>query len=173
MRLPVSIAAWQIQCCLPPPAVGDEVAWPLMLREDESVDPAALLTVTGQARRLPTWGGATLGSQPSLLTLDSAVLYWEPTTRLAGEQRVSGHLTVEDHGSAPDDLPLTHGRIVGIRIVGTLYEEVPPGAGSWQPARPRDVVHVHVPAVMRWFGEPRTPVAPARLFDSVLVDLEV
>lgn len=177
MRLPVGIDSWVIECCLEPPGVGDSVDWGLQFIERgrwPDCDPEQQVKMMANATPLPDWEGATLGTWPVRLDADGATLYWEaPHSVTAGPVTVSGHITIAQHGEAPEDLPSTTGAVHRVRLITTLYEQDPPGSQSWRPTRPADVTYRDVDRTPKWFPDELSDSSPGYLTNAALVDLQV
>jgi hypothetical protein len=141
MRLPVHVQSWQIECCMDPPSVGDEVTWQLLFTEqgdrDDPVGPGlveldlvAACLDDGTPRfgsadpRYGTWLGA-----PGVA--DGLSLYWVARRPTAGPVRVTGYIGEDHHAGAPESFPETQGTIRRIRVVTRHMVEAAPK--NWQP----------------------------------------
>jgi len=149
----VLVKAWEWECCGEPFAVGDAVAWKLLVdpRRDEELPAAALVPDA-------TAPGAHEG-QPGHVLRCGALTAWAP-----GEEVPRRGLLVADrHGEVPDDLPATGGTVRAIRVVA---HEVRPS-----PAVPGSLERVPRTTVLRAVRV--LPAAFASVERGALVDLEV
>lgn len=168
LLLRVEVRDWVIECCLPPPAVGQEVAWGLQLHEGAG---GSAQELRATATTLPAWPGLACGRTPVRLEVEGAVLYTERPAPVDGDVLVTGTIRVAQHGEAPEDLPPVRGRVRRLRLAHVLHEQVPPGV--WQVVQPYDVRYEDVQEAPRWFPAQDRSTSPARLTPLVLVDLEV
>ena len=126
---PVMVEDWQFECCGRPFAVGDEVAWRLMLWEpdDARVPDELLVRLDAQAEPFthPEADEGTIVLRAGLLTAS-----WWPAQPAHGRVSLRGLLVEDHHGFAPLDLPATAGTVRRIQVVMQGYEEV--GDRTWR-----------------------------------------
>lgn len=168
--VPVLVDSWQVECCLPPPSVGDDVAWRLRL-EGAAGDPVCDVGLDVQAEPR-AWDGATLGRYGTVLTWGAVTAWWEPREPVAGRREVRGVLLAEHHDRVPTDLPATAGRVRRVRVQERSYARVDGGTSwVWADARPR---YRDVGSSPRWFrGVDHRSPGPLWVESGALVDLEV
>ncbi len=119
----VFVSGWEIECCAPPPVIGEEAAfrldfvpaggeYPLRELERERLwlvtrRPDGLTQLAdGPVEAL--WPGH-LGSPPA-----------------PGPALLRGYLYGNAHGPAPDDAPPATGRVCRVRVAGQEYRRVAP-----------------------------------------------
>lgn len=111
------VADWEIECCAPPPAVGEPTTWRLVLV------PAAGLADDVPARR-GTWLVEPRGTWTAL-TDGPVVACWPPSAEAPpppGRHPLRGLLVGTRHGgTVPDDLPKTTGRVDRVRLASQLF----------------------------------------------------
>jgi hypothetical protein len=174
----VMYADWEMECCGDPFAVGDEVSWPLSLREPEPAD-TDLSTVEGPVERRDVemegicWvirSGSLAALWPGEVPAGTAVD--------TNPVRLTGLLEVDRHGPGPRELPPTTGTVRRIQMVTSGYRFDPAEAAYVRVPGERWLREV--PACPKWFDS-RAPYgkrAPAagdhyRSESGVLVDLEI
>jgi hypothetical protein len=133
---------WEIGCCVPPPAVGEDTFFTLSFH----ADPAGLQIpgLTGPhtwtLQPLPdeshgtTPTPAVLGGgsgsplpRPALVSRGGVYAYWKHAPAIAGPVTVTGFLTGLRHGGIlPDNLPITTGEVVRIQVVRRTFAETEP-----------------------------------------------
>lgn len=106
----VSIDSWEIECCLPPPGVGDVVAW--RLRWVEPSTGPGQLTAPWRTTRLPP---APDGHDSGPLLEHGGVAAWWPTADAAVPP--TGRLVAKTHAGVPDDVPPTEGMVLAVHVV--------------------------------------------------------
>lgn len=114
---------WQFSCCGDPFAVGDEVAWTLVLRPASG--PTAHL---GASVELAAHGRES--AEASWVGGPGVVAAWLGGPPLHVGERVRGVLHEDRHGDAPADLPRTRGTVRRIRVVTVLLERA--GEREWR-----------------------------------------
>ena len=175
--LRVGVDDWVVGCCLDPPSVGQKVEWLLRFHKRGTGwygDAESTEQLHVDATELPDWEGLTNGRRPLLLrTSGGASLYYETTSRTVGGLRLSGSISIAQHGEAPDSFPVVHGLVERVRMAHTMYEQRPAGSRSWEPALPADVLYEELQAAPKWFPSYDGVAERARFSNSVLVDLAV
>ena len=139
MRIPVLLHAWDIDCCLALPSVGDPVAWSLIWWAGEPDDPAAVeVPWTTQPLRLTPEESDHIGvASGHQLTYGPVSAWW----RGADEQSLPrrGVLEADQHGFVPAGVPATQGRALEVSLVIRTrrkagrhqWEENPDGTSVW------------------------------------------
>ncbi|MFJ8779143.1 DUF6578 domain-containing protein [Streptomyces sp. NPDC102476] len=157
----VFYADWQMECCGTPFSVGDEVAWPLLLRAEADVLGGGW---RGQLTELA--GPVEQGAERVLRDRDGLVVgVGEIAAAPGGTDRLVGLLTVETHGGR---LPEVCGRVRCVQVVTQEYGETEPGSRTWEPLPGRRSLR-SVDASPKWFAGGGGPRSEAGL----MVTLEV
>jgi hypothetical protein len=177
---PVSLAAWQIECCVPPPGVGDEVAWPLswVPTGADGADRDGFDHV-GAHRR--TWiaqrrDGGVLLVDPALVAGCSA----GSVAQEIGPAGLSGALVAVLHSDGhPVQLPPVHGWVRRVWVTSQLFvphdcAHGPPG-DCWAPAPGSGAARQVALSPCRFAGglARARPDTPRRAETGVLIDLAV
>jgi hypothetical protein len=124
VRIPVWLAAWQVECCGEPFVVHDRVSWPLLFQEaGDELPPRSPLEVllhgevrdAERRREVPAAAGVPT-SPGRTLAADAALMHWATDDVPLGPARVRGVASVERHGAVPEDLPPTIGVVHRIRV---------------------------------------------------------
>jgi hypothetical protein len=109
------VASWEIECCAPPPAVGESTTWRLGFSVgDDRSTPAhdRIWSVT----RHETWTALSAGP---------VVAYWIRTDApppTPGLHRLRGALFGTRHGGfSPDDVPETTGTVRRVRVASEVF----------------------------------------------------
>ncbi|MEU5577684.1 DUF6578 domain-containing protein [Streptomyces huasconensis] len=198
----VMYADWQMECCGEPFAVGDEVAWPLLVdgdRLDDAGWASDLSEIEGPVVALDTlegdWsgGGADYGDygdgadyggggdgefqepwEPSVVRARGVTVPWARPRPWPERARLAGLLTVERHsGRWPD----TVGRVRAIHVVTQGFAQTVEGSETYAPV-PGERWLRPVEACPKWFrDEDLTRARPEpgnpRQETGVLVELDV
>lgn len=151
------IDSWEIECCVPPPGVGDAVAWRLLWLNDPA----------GPGVMTAAWRTSALGG--GLLLTEDGLSAWWPDPLAAGVPAV-GRLLAVKHGPAPEELRPTWGTVLGVQVVEHLYRFTD---GAFRSVA-GDYALRAVPRSPRWFdnGAAERP-SPFRAESGVLVDVRV
>ncbi|MEG8275846.1 DUF6578 domain-containing protein [Streptomyces sp. AHA2] len=124
---------WQLECCGTSFAVGDEVTWPLLLRDAESVYGGGWHDQLTPLAGCVEEAGVRLLREESGLVVALGADHGDGRDRRAGSRgRIGsvGLLVVERHGAA---WPEVTGRVRAVQVLTQAYEERPPGSRTWQP----------------------------------------
>lgn len=130
VQVEVFLAGWHVECCEPPPAVGDDVAWRLLWVPDLAAPGATRIDWDTQETVTPDhdyWGeGAVLGAGGLRAFCSGDPRAPVPT---------SGALVVELHGPTPGRLRPTAGRVAAIAVVERAFRAArgqdPGGRSGW------------------------------------------
>lgn len=152
---------WQMECCGTPFSVGDEVSWPLLLSDGDSVLGGGwhdqLTKVVG-----PVEGGV-LRDENGLV-----VAVRQRAERPGDSIRVVGMLMVETHGA---DVPEVRGRVRAVQVLTQGYVR-PPDSDAWWPVPTQRWLRA-VERCPRWFAERATGERARRTDAGVVVTLDV
>ncbi|MFC7448711.1 DUF6578 domain-containing protein [Rhodococcus daqingensis] len=135
----VYIAAWEIECCAPPPEVGCEATWALAFAADDA-EPEIF--------HRPVRWDRTSGK----LSAGGVSAYWRdaPDDLSDRPTGLRGRLWGTVHGAdVPDDFDSTTGSILGVYLLEELYRE--DEGGAWRPI-PGTAVRTSIPKSPGWFG---------------------
>lgn len=126
--VPVVVEGWQYECCGEPPAVGDRVAWRLVLQQPAWGEAAVDLPVTVEplpAEEREEWRrlGNDPGPEPVLARVDGLTVFVADGSRLS-DGRLRGVLQEERHVDAPTGVPSTRGTVTRVRLVSREYRRV-------------------------------------------------
>ena len=180
---------WEIGCCVPPPAVGDETFFTLSFHADPTgrqipglarphtwtlhplPDEPSDATST---RAVPGGGTGSPLPRPALVSRGGVRAYWQDAPPVAGPLTVTGFLAGLRHGGIlPGDLPVTTGEVVRIQVLRRTFAETEPQVLEPVPgsAQLRDIQRSP-----RWFDRTVLNEAnPHRVSDedALLIDLRV
>lgn len=143
---------WQMECCGTPFSVGDEVSWPLLLLDadtvlgggwrDQLTEVAGPVEDVGGVRMVREETGlpVALGADPDA----EEDLRPQPGSRT----RSVGLLSVERHGAK---WPEAVGRVRAVQVLTQAWAETAPGSRSYEPAAGRGLRVVE--RCPRWFTE--------------------
>jgi Family of unknown function (DUF6578) len=123
----VYVDDWQLECCGDPFAVGDEVAWTLVLSDRHSLPPEFETDFDGAVVGTVSDGVIT----GSVARVGSLYAFVEDAQSADGRLRVRGLLKEDHHGAIPGEIPRTHGTVRQIQVVTRPYVRV--GTRSWFP----------------------------------------
>ena len=117
----VEVGGWEIECCVAPPRIGDQVRWPLVFRRGvegpEGFDRPAPTTRTWQVERRA--GGATFLVDGPLVACWSERDGPVPATGLV---EATGVLSAALHGGAtPTDLPTVAGIVRQLWVISQIF----------------------------------------------------
>jgi hypothetical protein len=125
---------WQMECCGTPFSVGDEVSWPLLLLDADTVFGGGwhdqLTKVAGPVEDV---GGVRIMREETGLTI---ALGGDPDAdedrrpKPGDWARSVGLLSVERHGAR---WPQVSGRVRAVQVLIQAYAESAPGSRSWGP----------------------------------------
>jgi len=143
--LPVVVSAWEIECCAPPPVVGERTSWRLALEPVAKPDLESLDRVPGPVTRL-LWQVAPwpVGGDGRALYRNGAAAYWyEPNDPKAGQlplgrQMVRGVLFGTRHSGFVHDLfPTVSATVSRIQVISCEFRQQEraatpiPGSTRW------------------------------------------
>jgi len=174
VKVSVEVAGWEIECCVPPPGVGDRVSWPLEFYSGE-VDPDGFDRAAPDSR----WWRAERRDDGAVLLVDGPlVAYWSTYRHPAPEPGVleaTGVLSATLHGgSAPVDLPAVSGRVRRLWVRSQVYVPVI-GKGTRYRGPVAGTLELReVDRSPRWFSSgPPSAEGPERIAIGLLVELGI
>jgi len=171
VRISVFVESWQIECCWPPPAVGESRAWSLGL----GVGQAGVDGVRVWDGIVEALAAADPGEPSAVFRLEEFDVLWWDRSGYAGPTRVSGRLFHDGHSHVGDVVAPSMGTVLGVRVEQREFvvRSDPVGGGSWTPTdEPAGYRPVQVSP--KWFtGERETGVTFRRVETGVLVDVEL
>lgn len=171
----VFVSGWEIECCVPPPAVGESRSWTLEFVHAARQFPSSELD-RHRTWLITPWQGRP---QQSLtrLTDGRITALWSQTNQAPpapGTVSLRGYLCGTAHGNAPDNFPTTTGIVHRIRLVTQHYTRA--DEGGWLPV-PGTITMSDVQRSPRWFTDhpkaPPTNGAPRIIQTGVLLNLAV
>lgn len=163
-RVRVCVADWEIECCAPPPVIGEVTEW--MLEFAAAPEPPDPLLDEEQL-----W---SVSVEDRVVRLDRGpvVAYWSfgaPDPPRSGPVRLTGRLHGTVHGGiSPDGFPACRARVDRIRLLSQEYREI--RARYWE-AVPGTITAVDVDESPKWFGNDVTVAGPSPF--GLLLDLAV
>jgi hypothetical protein len=129
--LPVVVSAWEIECCAPPPVVGERTSWRLALEPVATPDPQSSDRVPGSVTRLlwqvELWPVA--GEGRALYRNGVAAYYYKPNDPKAaqlplGRHMVQGVLLGTRHGGTIHDLfPTVSAAVRRIQVISCEFRQ--------------------------------------------------
>jgi Family of unknown function (DUF6578) len=123
----VYVDDWQLECCGDPFAVGDQVAWTLMVSVDHSLPPEFLIEFDGEVE-----GTVSDGVISGCVARSGGVhAFVEDAQDAVGRIRVRGLLYEDHHVGIPDQIPRTRGTVRRIQVVTRPYVRI--DGRSWFP----------------------------------------
>lgn len=175
----IVVESWEIECCAPPPVVGEQATWwalfvpstdhPFSAEHLWSVVPPQPAPRLHRDGVVAAWGGGHTAPAPP-----------------PGEHRLRGHLSGAAH-VFPEDLPPVTGRVRRLRVLSHEFAADPGGTYALSPI-PGSVAVRDVDASPRWFARPAPRVGaqarsgqrflagvpqPVRYETGIVVDLHV
>ncbi|MFI6803976.1 DUF6578 domain-containing protein [Streptomyces luteogriseus] len=144
---------WQMECCGTPFSVGDEVSWPLLLLDPDTVlgggwrdqlsEIAGPVEDVGGVRvvREETGLPVALGADP-----DAEV---DRRPKPGSRTRLAGLLSVERHGAKWHE---AGGRVRAVQVLTQTWAETGPGSRSYEPVAGKRGLRA-VERCPRWFTE--------------------
>ncbi|OLT15823.1 hypothetical protein BJF78_15715 [Pseudonocardia sp. CNS-139] len=125
----VFVASWEIECCAPPPAVGEPTTWTLGFQpgHGEYADPDLDRERDWLVEPRDGWTAVTDGP---------LVAWWNDhagPVPAPGRHRLRGLLVGSAHGLGPQDVPATTGTVRRVRLVSQVYR--PGRDGTLLPVR--------------------------------------
>ncbi|MFE0178659.1 DUF6578 domain-containing protein [Streptomyces sp. NPDC059002] len=187
----VLYADWQMECCGTPFAVGDEVAWPLLVQTEGVQEwEAEFSTIEGAVVALDSlpgeWSEEDEGAyedegedfedavEPSVVRAHGVTVPWNRARPWPGRAGLTGLLSVERHGGRWPD---TVGTVRAIHVVTQGFAETSEGSRTYEPV-PGERWLRPVELCPKWFQAEelsRTSAGPGyhRGETGVLVELEV
>lgn len=173
VRVSVFVASWEIECCWPPPAVGESRDWVLGLVVGE----AAVNGVRVWDGVVEPLGAAESGEgpDPAVLHLGEFDVFWRDCGGRRGPTQVSGRLFHDFYSSVSTIVAPSVGTVRGVRVEdrGFVVRADTAMGTAWYPTdepagyRPVDVSP-------KWFKRLGTgDSTPLRDETGVLVDVEI
>ena len=147
---------WQMECCGTPFSVGDEVSWPLLLLDPDTVlgggwrdqlsEVAGPVEDVGGVRMVREETGlpVALGAGPDAEE--------DRRPKPGSRTRSAGLLSVERHGAR---WPEAGGRVRAVQVLTQTWAETAPGSRSYEPVAGRRGLRA-VERCPRWFTETET-----------------
>ncbi|MFF9116025.1 DUF6578 domain-containing protein [Streptomyces massasporeus] len=144
---------WQMECCGTPFSVGDEVSWPLLLLDadtvlgggwrDQVTEVAGPVEDVGGVRMVQEETGlpVALGADPDAEE--------DPRPQPGSRSRAAGLLCVERHGAR---WPEAGGRVRAVQVLTQTWAETTPGSRSYEPVAGERGLRA-VERCPRWFTE--------------------
>jgi hypothetical protein len=171
VRVWVFVESWQIECCWPPPAVGESRVWNLGLDVGQAgVDGVRVWDGIVEAST-----AADPGGPPAVFRFEDFDVSWWDRSGHAGPTSVSGRLFHDVHTDIGDVVAPSTGTVLGVRVEQREFavRSDPGGGVSWTPTdEPAGYRPVQVSP--KWFaGEPDTGATSRRIETGVLVDVEI
>lgn len=176
MLLPVFVESWQIECCMEPFTIGDQVQWSLLFVErgrfEPETGPEGQIELNGYAEPI-SWEATEQGRTSIQLSTGSANLYWSAPSPVDGTVTVRGSVYEDHHGDVPDDFPDTSGIIRRLRVQTRPFEQDAQSPGIRVPAAVPPTYR-DVDTSPKWFNTTHVDIhEDADLETGVLVDLDV
>lgn len=144
---------WQMECCGTPFSVGDEVSWPLLLKDADWVFGGGwhdqLSEVAGPVEDV---GGVRVVREGTGLTVALAANPDDEEDRRPkpGDHiRSVGLLSVERHGAT---WPEVRGRVRAVQVLSQAYAETAPASRTWEPVAGERRLRL-VERCPKWFAE--------------------
>jgi hypothetical protein len=170
----VELAGWEIECCVPPPGVGDRVSWPLTFHISGEVDPDRF---DRPARVSGPWRVEVRDDGATLVVDGPVVAYWSEYRHPApapGVVEATGVLIATLHGgSGPSDLPAVTGRVRRLWVTSQLYAPRPSDQPRYWGPVSGTLELQEVERSPRWFSSGPTSNEPARHQTGLLVELQL
>ncbi len=169
----VEISQWEIECCVPPPEVGDRVAWPLTFHSNEA-EP------DGFDRPAPSsgwWRVERRADGATFLVDGPLVAYWSEyrcPPPAPGVVEATGTLFASMHeGSGHSGLPPVAAHVRRLWITSQLYARADAVHRSWNPVAGTLELR-QVRSSPRWFDSgPLDSERPERFETGLLVELDL
>jgi hypothetical protein len=113
----VFVAGWEVECCAPPPVVGESTTWTLGFSATTDECPSCGLDRdrTWQVVRHETWTAVADGP---------VVACWNDRCGRPpgpGRHALRGYLVGSVHGLGPDDVPPTTGTVQRVRLATEVF----------------------------------------------------
>lgn len=147
---------WQMECCGTPFSVGDEVGWPLLLLDPDTVLGGGwhdqLTEVAGPVEHV---GGVRMVREETGLPVALGADPDAEEDRRAGpggRTRPAGLLSVERHGAT---WPEASGRVRAVQVLTQAWAETTPGSHSYEPVAGERGLRL-VDRCPKWFKETET-----------------
>jgi len=137
---------WQMECCGSPFSVGDEVSWPLLLRDADDV------LGGGWYDQLTKVSGPVAAGAVPVLSDENGLVVAVGAGEIEGAAkwvRLVGLLTVETHSDGP---PEVRGRVRAVQLVSQGYAPLTPGSLTREPV-PGERRLRSVESCPKWFGD--------------------
>jgi hypothetical protein len=120
---PVFVEGWQLECCGDVFAIGDDVAWTLVLLAggDSELPDELLAPIDADSRGSESDDQGSPVGVVGVGTLNAA---WPAGSLVVDRVTIRGVFREEHHGDVPADLPATRGTVRRIRLVEQFYRRV-------------------------------------------------
>lgn len=165
----VFVPDWEIECCVPPPAVGARTGGALQF-----VTTAPTAPEPDGFDRDGTWQ-VTRQGELTLFRAGAVVALWAGTDGpppAPGTARLRGRLFATAHALGPDVVARTSGTVLRVRLVSRRFRTVETDGGPALVPVAGTVRAVDVGASPRWFASPCGPVGTSAVHETgVLLDL--
>lgn len=161
-RVEIVVAGWEIECCAPPPVVGEPTSWMLEFQPgDADLDHEF------------AWDATRWDERVTCLRRGPVTAYWAfgaGSPPAPGTAVLRGRLCGTVHGGiSPDGFPACRGRVDRVRVLSQRYREVT--ERTWEGV-PGTVAAVDVAQSPRWFhGGPLDGTTSVPF--GVLVDVRI
>ncbi|WP_432097418.1 DUF6578 domain-containing protein [Streptomyces sp. bgisy100] len=184
--------SWEMECCGTPFSVGDEVTWIVQLESPDDLTPGLwddcyseiegefhpLTGEDGPGAVLRAGGLTALWAAPPPYPAEPPQASEPPQAAGAPyppRARLTGLLSVNEHGPEPEVVPQTTGRVRGIQVVTRGFRESAPGSRTLVPV-PGELRLRPEQTCPKWFAD-EVPTEPGdtvghRSETGVLVSLE-
>ncbi|MGP4001643.1 DUF6578 domain-containing protein [Streptomyces sp. 8N706] len=143
--------AWEMECCGTPFSVGDDVEWIVQLEPPADLTPGVwedcFTEVEGVLAPLSGEGE----EEGAVLRAGGLTALWVVPPPYPSRARLSGLLSVSEHGPEPEEVPPTAGRVRGIQVVTQGFRESAPGSRTYVPV-PGERWLRPEPTCPKWFG---------------------
>lgn len=172
----IFVSGWEIECCAPPPVVGESGSWTLEFIHAARQFPNPELDRDRNWLVAP-WQSGQRQRSLSQLTHGGVTAFWSEVNQAPpapGTGSLRGYLSGTVHGIAPADFPSTTGIVHRIRLVTQHYTRA--DGGDWVPV-PGTITMSELQRSPRWFTDhprqPPTDGTPWIVQTGVLLDVAV
>jgi hypothetical protein len=152
VHVEVFVSSWEIECCAPPPAVGEEATWTLQFVSASGPYPFPELDTER------SWQVVQRGDTTCLID-GPVVAFWsdfDGAPPAPGPATMRGHVYGNAHGPLPEAVPAVMGIVQRVRIASQAY--APHGERELR-AVPGTLMLADVERSPRWFSRGDRPLA--------------